>query len=124
MFQVCHLHYQFNSTRRNKLTIHNFRYLSSQTVFGTSMLLFYVSDSESNITFLTQGLSTDAIDSGVLLLRSDDLKSSATLSELYLGHEIPLASGQDGIVRVLTKHPFVWHRRSNFWGRQFRAVSR
>ena len=45
------------------------------------MLLFYVSDSESNITFLTQGLSTDAIDSGVLLLRSDDLKSSATLRD-------------------------------------------
>ena len=88
------------------------------------MLLFLVSESESNITFLKQGLSTDAIDSGVMLLRWDHSKSSATLTELYLGQENPLVSSHDGEMRVLTQHPFVWHRRSDFGGRQLQAVSR
>ena len=88
------------------------------------MLLFLVSESESNITFLKQVLSTDAIDSGVMLLRLDNLNSSATLSELYLGQEIPLVSVDDGKMTLLTKHPFVWHRRSDFGGKQFQAVSR
>ena len=71
-----------------------------------------------------QGLSTDAIDSGVMLLRWDNLNHSATLSEIYHGQEIPLVSVDDVKMTLLTKHPFVWHRRSDFGGKQFQAVSR
>ena len=109
---------------RDKPTPVDSRDISSQTVFGTRMLLFLVPESKSNISFLMQGLSTDAIDSGVMLLRWDNLNHSATLSEIYHGQEIPLVSVDDVKMTLLTKHPFVWHRRSDFGGKQFQAVSR